>query len=170
MGRVKQSARERPSGPLETSHSKRPRTAKSDEKDDQRAKRVRISDTVESNVPMKSLAKKSLKVEQEDLKATTTKKLNKRLPSPEKSALKTVAVTEVDVEEELLGGFESETSEADSSDEEMDEGVAPIKASSLPTMAKDDALIARRLEKAKKTPVSLPGFLSLCLIEPEHAD
>lgn len=61
-------------------------------------------------------------------------------------------------EEEIhLQGF---SSESDSSDEEMDVADAPpLDFSTLPTFSKDDAVIQRRLEKAKKHPV---GSCELC--------
>ena len=54
-------------------------------------------------------------------------------------------------EEAPLHGF---SSESDSSDEEEIEK-APIDVGKLPTVAKDDATVKRKLEKAKKQPVSI---------------
>lgn len=58
-----------------------------------------------------------------------------------------------DEEEVLLHGF---SSESDSSDEDDDDGVdkAPIDVGKLPTVAKDDASVKRKLEWAKKQAVS----------------
>ena len=58
---------------------------------------------------------------------------------------------EGDEEEILLHGF---SSESDSSDEDDDVDTAPVDMGKLPTIAKDDATVKRRLEKAKKQAVS----------------
>ncbi|KAI5119419.1 hypothetical protein M0805_009870 [Coniferiporia weirii] len=61
-------------------------------------------------------------------------------------------------EEVLLHGF---SSESDSSDEDDDVDNAPIDVGKLPTIAKDDATVKRKLEKAKKRAVNDRGILYL---------
>ena len=61
---------------------------------------------------------------------------------------------EEEEEEEGLHGFS--TDDDDSSDEEdgMDAETSAFDVSALPTIAKDDATVKRKLEKAKRQPVS----------------
>lgn len=56
-----------------------------------------------------------------------------------------------DEEEAHLFGFS--TDDADSSDDEMNADPDPIEVTKLPTIAKDDAIVKQKLEKAKKKPV-----------------
>jgi len=79
-------------------------------------------------------------------------------PSPSTSDKKVPAPTKDNEEQDaepaeeqeiLLHGF---SSESDSSDEDEDDGVdgVPLDVGNLPTIARDDASVKRRLEKAKK--------------------
>ncbi|KAG8950291.1 hypothetical protein FRC03_012918 [Tulasnella sp. 419] len=72
---------------------------------------------------------------------------------------------EEDEEEEdtHLHGF-SEDDDEDSSDEDDDDGVAkhaPIEVSKLPTIARDDATVKRKLDQAKKKPSDERGVIYL---------
>lgn len=78
------------------------------------------------------------------------------------------ADAEVTEEQEiLLHGF---SSESDSSDEEDDEGMddAPLDVGKLPTIAKDDASVKRRLEKAKKQAVRYHFQSTVSLFDFKH--
>lgn len=62
------------------------------------------------------------------------------------------ASRELEEEEIPLEGF---SSESDSSDEDHDVLEAPpLDISTLPSLSQDDAVVRRKLEKAKKNPVS----------------
>ncbi|KAJ3979288.1 hypothetical protein F5890DRAFT_1576040 [Lentinula detonsa] len=63
---------------------------------------------------------------------------------------------EEEEEEEMLHGFSTDD---DSSDEEIDG--PPVDITKLPTIAKDDATVHKRLEKAKKQPATDRGVLYL---------
>ncbi len=88
------------------------------------------------------------------------KKTKQQDPSPSTSEKEPVSMKADDKEgaepteeqEILLHGF---SSESDSSDEDDDDGVddAPVDVGKLPTIARDDASVKRRLEKAKKQAV-----------------
>ena len=69
----------------------------------------------------------------------------------EKEKEKEVEAEQQEEDEILLHGF---SSESDSSDEESD-GVddAPVDLGKLPTIAKDDLTVQKKLERAKKQPV-----------------
>jgi len=64
-------------------------------------------------------------------------------------------------EEEMIHGFS--TDDDDSSDDE-DLAVEPagVDVGKLPTVAKDDATVKRKLEKAKREPVSVLFFILFC--------
>ncbi|KLO17412.1 hypothetical protein SCHPADRAFT_846618 [Schizopora paradoxa] len=99
---------------------------------------------------------------------TELSKLSKKVPAPKKGILKNakdqdpspststpvtskenVDETEaVEEQEILLHGFSSESDSSDEEDDVMDD--APLDVGKLPTIAKDDASVKRRLEKAKK--------------------
>lgn len=129
----------------------------------------------------KGVAGKKVESKTEEEKSATKKKLSSQklkkvdTPSPESSEVE-VAEEEVEAgklgseaekeeeeseseEEVLLHGF---SSESDSSDEE-DDGVdsAPIDVAKLPTVAKDDTSVARKLERAKRKAVEDRGVIYL---------
>ena len=56
-------------------------------------------------------------------------------------------------EEEEVQFFGFSTDDDDSSDEEMDGEPEGLDVAKLPTIAKDDAIVKRKLEKAKRKPV-----------------
>lgn len=60
-----------------------------------------------------------------------------------------------------LQGFSDNEDGSDSSDEEDDGVVDEIQSGPLPTIAKDDAIVRKRLEKAKKDTVC-PLFVICC--------
>ncbi|TFY64137.1 hypothetical protein EVJ58_g2816 [Rhodofomes roseus] len=66
---------------------------------------------------------------------------------------------EVDGEADHLYGFS--TDDDDSSDEEMGEEWGGIDVSKLPTVAKDDAVVKKKLEKAKRHPTEDRGVIYL---------
>ncbi|KAG8740787.1 hypothetical protein FRC10_003896 [Ceratobasidium sp. 414] len=76
-----------------------------------------------------------------------------------------VAPSESEEEETHLKGF---SSDEDSSDEGEDDNEAPeipgVDVSKLPTIAKDDATVKRKLERAKKDPTQYRGVLYLSRI------
>jgi nucleolar protein 15 len=86
-------------------------------------------------------------------------------PSKTKSILKAAKEPEADSDvSEKVGGSDAEdddhlygfsTDEDDSSDED-DAGGEEVDIGKLPTVAKDDATVKRKLEKAKRHPVSAP--------------
>ncbi|KAH8117998.1 hypothetical protein DFH11DRAFT_1503668 [Phellopilus nigrolimitatus] len=102
----------------------------------------------------------------------TTKPKSKKLPTPESSDEEEQAKPLSDKAEEdaeksgsedevLLHGF---SSESDSSDEDEDLDGAAVDVGKLPTIAKDDATVKRKLEKAKKQAVEDRGVLYLARI------
>lgn len=96
-------------------------------------------------------------------KPTKSKKPKEVVPEPEedeegeeaRSADEAVNVIEDSDSEGHLHGFS--TDDDDSSDEEdaMDNGPSEFDLGKLPTIAKDDATVKRKLEKAKQQPVRL---------------
>ncbi|THH00203.1 hypothetical protein EW026_g2264 [Hermanssonia centrifuga] len=64
-------------------------------------------------------------------------------------------------EEEDVQFFGFATDEDDSSDEEMDAEPDALDVSKLPTIAKDDATVKRKLEKAKRKPTEDRGVIYL---------
>ncbi|KZT53263.1 hypothetical protein CALCODRAFT_440369 [Calocera cornea HHB12733] len=82
-------------------------------------------------------------------------------PAPEDTVEEDEVAEEGDEAEEdddVLHGF---SSGSDSSDEDDDVDTAPIDIGKLPTIAKDDATIKRKLEKAKKQKTEERGVLYL---------
>ena len=96
-------------------------------------------------------------------KPTKSKKPKEPVPEPEEDeeedenggADEAVNVNEDSDSEGHLHGFS--TDDDDSSDEEdpMDDGPSEFDLGKLPTIAKDDATVKRKLEKAKQHPVRL---------------
>ncbi|TDL23242.1 RNA-binding domain-containing protein [Rickenella mellea] len=64
-------------------------------------------------------------------------------------------------DEVLLHGFSSESDSSDEDDENDGVDPNPIDVGKLPTVAKDDASVRRKLEKAKKQPTDERGVLYL---------
>lgn len=62
--------------------------------------------------------------------------------------------------EEHLFGFS--TDDEDSSDDEVNDEPDPIEVSKLPTIARDDATVKQKLEKAKRKPVSIAKLSLVC--------
>lgn len=101
-------------------------------------------------------------------KATKSKKAKAKPQSPSPSLQDSDAENEAPPQEpetfeeadEHVFGFE--TDDDDSSDEEMNDEPDAIEVSKLPTIAKDDEVVKRKLEKAKRKPVRafLTFFLS----------
>ena len=60
--------------------------------------------------------------------------------------------------EEDVQMFGFSTDDDDSSDDEMDDGRDSVDVGKLPTIAKDDAVVKRKLEKAKRKPVRKYAF------------
>ncbi|KAI0694655.1 hypothetical protein C8T65DRAFT_666435 [Cerioporus squamosus] len=75
-------------------------------------------------------------------------------PEPEESEDEQA---EAEAEEEEFYGFESD--DDDSSDEEMTDDIPGIDIGKLPTVAKDDETVKRRLEKAKRKPTEDRGVI-----------
>jgi hypothetical protein len=61
------------------------------------------------------------------------------------------AEPETKADDDYLEGFS--TDDDDSSDEELDKDAPAVDVQKLPTVAKDDATVQKKLEKAKKKPV-----------------
>ncbi|PIL29820.1 hypothetical protein GSI_08027 [Ganoderma sinense ZZ0214-1] len=78
-------------------------------------------------------------------------------PQPEPESEDEEGVAEENEAEEEFYGFESDD---DSSDEEVDD-IPGIDLGKLPTIAKDDATVKRKLEKAKRKPTEDRGVLYL---------
>ena len=102
---------------------------------------------------------------------TEREKIEKQNVEPESSS----AEDEDQDEEEggHLHGFS--TDDDDSSDEEdaMDDGPSALDVSKLPTIAKDDATVKRKLDKAKRQPVRLllslvKYFIFLLILSPDR--
>lgn len=100
-------------------------------------------------------------------KATKSKKAKAKPKSPSPSLQDSDAENEAPPQEpetfeeadEHVFGFE--TDDDDSSDEEMNDEPDAIEVSKLPTIAKDDEVVKRKLEKAKRKPVR--AFLTFSL-------
>ncbi|KIJ52630.1 hypothetical protein M422DRAFT_223267 [Sphaerobolus stellatus SS14] len=107
-----------------------------------KAKDVEVSSTKKDSEPKKSKKKAAV------------------VPEPEVADEEEAAAAEDNEEEEIaLEGF---SSESDSSDEELEvDEPAGVDVSKLPSFAKDDASVKRRLEKAKKNPAAERGVVYL---------
>ncbi|KAM5544528.1 hypothetical protein V8D89_001426 [Ganoderma adspersum] len=105
--------------------------------------------------PPSSPAKPAQKEAKKEKKA---KRVKVAEPEPEPEAEEEEVVEENEVEEEEFYGFESD--DDDSSDEEVDD-IPGIDLGKLPTIAKDDATVKRKLEKAKRKPTEDRGVLYL---------
>ena len=125
---------------------------------------------VEESKPRKKKGKAVEESVEAPKAAATTKKASKiskkaaKLPTPspspepEPSHLEDQGGSEVensDEEDVHLHGF---STDEDSSDEDMDGDVDGIDVGKLPTIARDDATVKRKLQKAKRQPVN---FFSL---------
>ena len=100
-------------------------------------------------------------------KPTKSKKPKEVVPEPEEDEENGGADEAVDVNEDSdseghLHGFS--TDDDDSSDEEgaMDDGPSEFDVGKLPTIAKDDATVKRKLEKAKQHRVRLQKKIKQC--------
>ncbi|KAF9516944.1 hypothetical protein BS47DRAFT_1375821 [Hydnum rufescens UP504] len=122
--------------------------------------------------PRGSALKKSILMNVKEKDSKTKKRpaaqveLNDEAPTSSKRPKSTVQTEEEDgdqAEEIHLHGF---SSGSDSSDEDEDDGVdsAPVDLGKLPTIAKDDATVKRKLEKAKRQPTTDRGVLYLARI------
>lgn len=83
--------------------------------------------------------------------AKRTKKSNP--PSDTPSDPPSDPPAEADDEKEDVSFFGFSTDDDDSSDEELEVEPESVDATKLPTIAKDDAVVKRKLEKAKRKPV-----------------
>ncbi|KAG9076396.1 hypothetical protein FS749_011824 [Ceratobasidium sp. UAMH 11750] len=126
---------------------------------------------------MAPLAPSKLKVSSKSKQPLVKSKINRSsvsktipksaAPAPAtKRRVPAVAVTPSESEEEAhIKGF---SSDEDSSDEDEDDDEAPeipgIDISKLPTIAKDDATVKRKLERAKRDPTQDRGVLYLARI------
>lgn len=99
----------------------------------------------------------------------------KKAPSPSTSDNEKDALPDEDKEngpeeeeeEDQAHLFGFSTDDEDSSDDEVNEQPDPIEVSQLPTIAKDDASVKQKLDKAKRKPVSIttsPSILDLSLV------
>ncbi|GJE99922.1 RNA-binding domain-containing protein [Phanerochaete sordida] len=99
-------------------------------------------------------------------KKTAASKAKAKSPSPppeESDAEEQAGSDAEDAQEEedvQLFGFSTDDDD-DSSDEEMDVNPNPVDVGKLPTIAKDDAIVKQKLEKAKRKPTENRGVLYL---------
>lgn len=153
--------------------AKAKKEAKGKEKEDVKKVESETKGSERAKVEAAEVKKPTKKRKGEDdvaAKADTKKRKNtKKAPSPSPSVssatgsgLEEAEAEETEDEEEeevMLKGFSSESG-SDSSDEDDDaDNAPPLDVSKLPTIAKDDATVKRKLEKAKKQPVRLFLFL-----------
>ncbi|KAI0833663.1 hypothetical protein BC628DRAFT_1414410 [Trametes gibbosa] len=80
-------------------------------------------------------------------------------PQPEESAVE--EESNADEEEGANEYFGFSSDDDDSSDEEMDDDIPGIDIGKLPTVAKDDETVKRKLEKAKRKPTEDRGVIYL---------
>ncbi|EJF64689.1 hypothetical protein DICSQDRAFT_124880 [Dichomitus squalens LYAD-421 SS1] len=117
-----------------------------------KTKKSKIAASAEE--PTSSLAKPTLKEERK----VKTKSVKISEPESE-SELEAAEESEAEEQEQELYGFESD--DADSSDEEITDDIPGIDIGKLPTIAKDDATVKRKLEKAKRKPTEDRGVIYL---------
>lgn len=134
--------------------------------------------TAKDDKPKEKGKKKAAVVEEKEVAAVVKGKgvkkngLSKRKaksPSPAKSEVEEQAGSNVeedaasDEEEDVqMFGFSTDDDD-DSSDDEMNEERNAIDVGKLPTIAKDDAVVKRKLEKAKRKPVCTSSFPCIIL-------
>jgi hypothetical protein len=139
-------------------------TAKPTKKDSKSKQKALVTSKEQDSIskPAKSLKRKETENLDENndvvaLKASRkTKKLKAPTPEPEPSAEEEeqdVAAEDSGENDTHLHGFS--TDDDDSSDEEdiAEEEPSTFDVAKLPTIAKDDAIVKRKLEKAKRNPV-----------------
>ncbi|KAG5646126.1 hypothetical protein DXG03_004365 [Asterophora parasitica] len=109
---------------------------------------------IPSSISATSRASKSSKVDK------TTKK-SKKAPSPELEAVDgdEEAGSDEDEENLHLHGFSTDDDDSSDDDDAMDHEPSAFDVAKLPTIAKDDAIVKRKLEKAKRTPTDDRGVL-----------
>ncbi|KIK10287.1 hypothetical protein K443DRAFT_670913 [Laccaria amethystina LaAM-08-1] len=147
-------------------------TAKPTKKDSKSKQKALVTSKEQDSIskPAKSLKRKETENLDENndvvaLKASRkTKKLKAPTPEPEPSAEEEeqdVAAEDSGENDTHLHGFS--TDDDDSSDEEdiAEEEPSTFDVAKLPTIAKDDAIVKRKLEKAKRNPTEDRGVLFL---------
>ncbi|TBU24013.1 hypothetical protein BD311DRAFT_767293 [Dichomitus squalens] len=117
-----------------------------------KTKKSKIAASAEE--PTSSPAKPTLKEERKV--KTKSVKISEPESEPE---LEAAEESEAEEQEQELYGFESD--DADSSDEEITDDIPGIDIGKLPTIAKDDATVKRKLEKAKRKPTEDRGVIYL---------
>ncbi|RPD61049.1 RNA-binding domain-containing protein [Lentinus tigrinus ALCF2SS1-7] len=121
--------------------------------DKSKKKRKDVPSSVKAPEPVKETAAAPAKEKKSKAKAAPEPE-----PEPEVEA-EEAADAEVDADAEDFYGFESD--DDDSSDEEMAEDIPGIDIGKLPTVAKDDETVKRKLEKAKRKPTDDRGVIYL---------
>ena len=112
-------------------------------------KRKDASSEVKTAEPVQA----ALKAPAKEAKKSKAKAAPPPEPEPEVEA---EDAAEEEAEAEDFFGFESD--DDDSSDEEMADDIPGIDIGKLPTVAKDDETVRRKLEKAKRKPVRSPSI------------
>ena len=114
---------------------------------------------VEVKQPEQSTSLKGKDEPKSKKSASAKSKAKDQSPPPEESDVEPGAAEEG--EEDATSGAEEEvqmfgfsTDDEDSSDDEMNDEPDAVDVEKLPTIAKDDASVKRKLEKAKRKPVS----------------
>ncbi|KZT73049.1 hypothetical protein DAEQUDRAFT_704041 [Daedalea quercina L-15889] len=161
MSAKKKTFKEESAKPTETKRAKQEKSAKAPKTapptDDSAKPAKRTSKA--SNIPLAGISHPTM-----TSKSTNKKRRQSPEPEPEPSASdddeeSTTKNAEDADEEGHLYGFS--TDDADSSDEEIGEEWGGIDVGKLPTIAKDDAVVKKKLEKAKRHPTEDCGVIYL---------
>jgi nucleolar protein 15 len=134
------------------SEKKAGKTVKGAEKSKGKKKEEPVAIAKEPEAPIASKAKNS----KSNKAAGSKTKVKSPSPPPEEPEADEQSQDETDTGGQVDDGVELfgfSTDDDDSSDEEMNDEPDAIDVSKLPTIAKDDATVQRKLEKAKKKPV-----------------
>ncbi|EKM58385.1 uncharacterized protein PHACADRAFT_140250 [Phanerochaete carnosa HHB-10118-sp] len=155
----------------EQSVSTEKRAAVSNSKAEVKAKekgKKRVEAIQEQPEELKTVASSKSKATKSKKVAASEPKVKSPSPPPEESdteeheAEADVAEEEEEEEEEDVQLFDFSTDDDnDSSDDELNVDPDPVEVGKLPTIAKDDAIVKKKLEKAKRKPTEDRGVIYL---------
>lgn len=138
---------------------------------DAQVKAKNVGNEDAASEPLKSKSKKAKKTTEEDVAELPSKlkKPSKKTKQPTPEPTPEASENEQDAEGSQLGGSDDghlhgfSTDDDDSSDEEDAMHYEPegLDLAKLPTIAKDDFTVKRKLEKAKREPVSIITLASI---------
>ena len=109
--------------------------------------------------PAKIWTKKE-KTKKQNVEIRTQKeKIKKQIVEPDSESSSAEDGDQDKDESSQLHGFSTDDEDSSDGEDAMDEGPSAFDVSKLPTIAKDDATVKHKLDKAKRQPVRLLLFL-----------